>query len=385
MAGDTQALVELELLRAAVLADRALAAALLEIWRPEAFAERLAAETGSRGIRLDAGQIVALLNTGLDNADIDIITPPPGWLPAKVTEHAGESVVDWVCFGARRLTEPFYEESLGGVASLPFNRLFRLRTPLAALAAPPVAPAGFIFHMSRCGSTLLAQMLAASAANIVVSEAAPIDAVVRLDCERAGLDQARHAQRLAAIVGAFGPSDGGLRLFVKLDSWHACALPLFRRAFPTTPWVFLYREPAEVLVSLMRRRGMHLAPDLVAPSFFGIDWEGEALDETYAARVLAAICEAAAAHRSDSGLLVNYSELPQALAGRILPHFGVDAAPEELADMAAVAGRDAKDPSRRFAPDAAAKQALATPAIRAAVARHLAGAYAALEAARQDA
>ena len=35
--------------------------------------------------------------------------------------------------------------------------------------------------MSRCGSTLVSQMLAALPQNIVISEAAPIDAVVQLN------------------------------------------------------------------------------------------------------------------------------------------------------------------------------------------------------------
>ena len=40
-------------------------------------------------------------------------------------------------------------------------------------------PSGFIFHMSRCGSTVISQMLAALAEHVVVSEAGPIDALAR--------------------------------------------------------------------------------------------------------------------------------------------------------------------------------------------------------------
>lgn len=374
---------ELARLRAAVLADAALADELLEIWRPEDFAARAADAAGAVGVRLDAGKIAARLAKRPGDAVADDAAPPPGWLPARVTEQAGELVVDWIFLGARRLTEPFYEELLGAAASLPFNRLFGLCTRLAsAPASDAAAPAGLIFHMSRCGSTLVSQMLAASDANLVVSEAPPIDAVVRMDPGKAGVDAAGHAALLAAIVGAFGHAGGGgRRLFVKLDSWHTRAMPLFRRAFPSTPWVFLYRDPTEVMVSHMRRRGMHLAPDLVAPSFLGVEWRGEAPDEDYAARVLAAICEAAlAACRDGGGLLVNYSELPGALTDRILPHFGVDASPEDLAVMRAVAERDAKHPLHAFAPNSAAKQAAATPAIHAAVQRRLADVYARLEA-----
>jgi hypothetical protein len=378
---------QLARLRAAVLADAALADALLEIWRPEVFAARAAVAATAVGVRLDASQVGALLARPPTDVVAGDAAPPRGWLPARVSGQAGEPVVDWAFFGARRLTQPFYEDSLGAVTSLAFNRLFRLRTRLADLAPPPAAfaPAGLIFHMSRCGSTLAAQMLAASDANLVVSEAPPIDAVVRIDRATAGLDEAEHAARLAAMVGAFQHAGGGAaRLFVKLDSWHACALPLFRRAFPTTPWVFLYREPIEVMVSHLRRRGMQMTPELIAPSFFGADWQGAAPDEDYAARVLAAICTAAlAAYEGGGGLLVNYRELPGALASRILPHFGVEAAPEEIAAIEAAAGRDAKDPAAAFAPDSAAKRAAATPAIRAAAQRHLAHVYAQLEATRR--
>ena len=48
--------------------------------------------------------------------------------------------------------------------------------------SPGLPPSGFIFHMSRCGSTLAARMLAASPRNIVLSEADPIDYVLRAPC-----------------------------------------------------------------------------------------------------------------------------------------------------------------------------------------------------------
>ena len=54
------------------------------------------------------------------------------------------------------------------------------RTSIEALSElPPGVPiAGFIFHMSRCGSTLLSQALAAFESNIVVSEAAPLRSIL---------------------------------------------------------------------------------------------------------------------------------------------------------------------------------------------------------------
>ena len=75
------------------------------------------------------------------------------------------------------------------------------------------------------------------------------------------------------MVAAFGRRRGGRErhYFIKLDSWHTLALPLFRRAFPSVPWVFLYRDPVEVLVSQMRQRGAQTVAEIIPPSFYGID------------------------------------------------------------------------------------------------------------------
>ena len=40
-----------------------------------------------------------------------------------------------------------------------------------AAAEPGIDPTGFIFHLARCGSTLVSQMLAALPEHIVLSEA----------------------------------------------------------------------------------------------------------------------------------------------------------------------------------------------------------------------
>ena len=42
-----------------------------------------------------------------------------------------------------------------------------------------LAPSLFLFHVSRCGSTLISQMLAALPQNVVISEAGPMDAILR--------------------------------------------------------------------------------------------------------------------------------------------------------------------------------------------------------------
>jgi hypothetical protein len=269
--------------------------------------------------------------------------------------------------------------------------LFRYVTPIEKLAAwlnarPHLQPDGFIFHMSRCGSTLVSQMLAALPSNLVVSEASPIDTVVQASHWWPDLDEQRHAAWLNAIVGALGQRRGGdeRRYFIKLDSWHTLALPLFRRAFPAVPWVFLYRDPVEVLASQVSQPGSQMLPRGIGPDLHGIERSyGPGAAEDYYARVLAKVCEPVLRHYGrGGGLLVNYRELPQALFTAILPHFGVACDQADRAAMTAATRYDAKTPGVTFAPDSEAKQRGASAAIRAAAERWLRDPYGRLEALR---
>ena len=156
-------------------------------------------------------------------------------------------------------------------------------------------------------------------------------------------------------------------------------LPLFRAAFPDTPWVFLYRDPVEVLASHERRPGRQTAPGALLGHAAG----SAAAGIEHTAQVLARTCEAAAdALSRGGGLLVDYRELPEALFARILPHFGAAPDAAERAAMAAASRRDAKVPDTEFAPDSEAKRRQAGDAARAAAGRHLSGVHARLEALR---
>jgi hypothetical protein len=370
----------LEALRDLILGDPALSETLDAIDDQDVFAARAAQAAAVAGLAVETAEIRAAIQT----ASI----PParrafasPGWLPSEVCDLDGRPVVSWRWFGRRRLAEPFYGDDLMRAGYRPLNRLVGLRTPLPGPNDhPPRVPRGLVFHMSRCGSTLAAQMLAASPANVVLSEAAPINAIVR----HADLDDEAKVALLRAMVAALGQArNGETRLFLKLDCWHSLDLPLFRRAFPDTPWVFLYRDPVEVLVSQTRRRGVQMVPSLVPPSTFGIDLPDGVPDDDYCARVLAAVCGGAARHYpAGGGRLVNYRQLPEALFTEVLPHFGVTPSEAEAQAMRAATVRDAKTPEQAFAADAQDKQQAATPALREICERRLADVYGQLEALR---
>ncbi|HZY58394.1 MAG TPA: hypothetical protein VFE56_01445, partial [Candidatus Binataceae bacterium] len=117
----------------------------------------------------------------MDDAADPVIPTGPDWIPAQVRWAPEGALVDWCHLGDLRFTAPFFEQTITAAMSHPFNLLFGVTTGLDAL--PPASfelrPAGLIFHMSRCGSTLASRMLAALPRNVVLSEPVPLDQVLR--------------------------------------------------------------------------------------------------------------------------------------------------------------------------------------------------------------
>jgi hypothetical protein len=348
--------------RAAVLADPRIQAELAALENAEAFLPVALARAQGFGIPLDSEALRCALRPDPLGLSRFGASPPTGtrphaaWLPISVADQSGMPVVDWAYFGARRLVEPLFEDSIRQTLRLPLNCLTRHRTPLADLSAcagarPSLGPDGFIFHMSRCGSTLVSRMLASDPANVVISEANVVDTVVGSRRRSLPESEAWHATLLAAVVRALASkrTDEQSRCFVKLDSWHALSLPLFRRAFPDVPWIFLYREPGEVLASQIAQRGIQTMPEYLEPALFGLSDEDTQPADDYCARVLNSTCEAVLHNYAlGGGILVNYRELPNAVGTRILPHFGMTSDEQQLADMMRAATFDAKTPAMLF-------------------------------------
>lgn len=321
-----------------------------------------------------------------------------GWLPIRTYAEAGGLRVEWAHLGERRLMDPFFDETIERRLRHPFALLFRHQTSMAQLLErqvqrPGLAPAGFVFHMSRCGSTLISQMLAALPWSVVLSEPGPVDGVLRAHLELPGQEaEETRIAWLRAMVAALGqPRAGGERaLFLKLDAWHVLHLPLIERAFPGVPWVFLYREPGEVMASHLGHRGAHMLPGVLEPGRVGLRAEqlpDMALEE-YGARVLGRILEAGLSGVQGArspARLVNYTELPAALPTLLQEHFGLRLGAEDLALLAAAGARSAKNPVMTFEDDRAEKARRLTPAAREAAERFIQPAYARLESLRQAA
>jgi hypothetical protein len=257
------------------------------------------------------------------------------WTPVRLRSMTGE--IDWALVG-EPLTQPFFEQSADRAMQHPFNLAFSRRTPLAQLDAivadaPGLAPAGLIFHMSRCGSTLIAHMLAQLSAAVVLSEPQPLDALLRL--RRRGVDDATVIGWLRAMTSALArPRNGEERLFIKFHAWHVLELPFIARAFPGVPWLFVFREPRAVLRSQARNAGAEFIAGTIDPAYVVIRDATELASPDYGARVVASFCRAALEHRGvGRGLFVDYAALPGAVAERIAAFFGLSLSAADVRRM----------------------------------------------------
>lgn len=182
---------------------------------------------------------------------------------------------------------------------------------------------GVVFHESRCGSTLAANSMMAlnPDTNRVYSESSPPIAALRgcgedySECSMAGA-----ANLLKDVIYMMGRSNDPKEenLFFKFQSVTTRTMDTFRTAFPSTPWIFLYREPVQVMMSQLDIpkisrancvRSKSSSP-LVRASVLKQGYRMEDMDnEEFCAIHLATLCEAAVRNLEDAdglGLAVKY-------------------------------------------------------------------------------
>lgn len=308
-----------------------------------------------------------------------------GWIPMLLSLSGTQPTVDWIYIGQNRFVEPFCHDTLKKLASKPFNRLFRQQSELDLLLErgqtyPGLPLKGIVFHMSRCGSTLLAQWLAALSDSVVLAEPEPLDTLLQWP------QPYSRGETLRALLAALGQPrrTGDRSLFLKTDCWHLLYLDRLLAAFPDTPWLFLYRNPLEVLASHQRIPGWQCVPESMAVHGLSTP-KGFLPPLAYGAWVLGNLLESAkqAMARHSNGLLINYAELPAALENRIANHFGIDLSHRRLEELRAVTKYHAKRPGIRF--EAEEKPATADSLILELSNRWLAKPYAELEQMRLDA
>jgi len=319
---------------------------------------------------------------------VERIRATPGMVPVAIdpeTETGGPGKVLWADLGEHPFREWQFmysiealarEKAIGDAFATDFSILRDDR-----ILADPIAPSGFMFHISRCGSTLTAKALARSPRHVVINQGGPLQrgfwATITSDWTRDAKPNAENLKAFRNLVLAMArrrrPEQD--RSFVKFISWNTLYMDFVHRAFPDVPALFLYRDPVEVIASVLRETSAVLwAKGRRQAGFLtGLDWRetAEMDDVTYLATCFAQYLRAAG-QAPAGATLVNYTDInPQNFPAMMSDGLNFDPDESELALMTEQFRFHSKDDSdaQQFRPDGAEKRASLSAADRELVGR----------------
>lgn len=301
------------------------------------------------------------------------------WIPASLLRSDGEWLCRWMDMGDVLFTAPFFDETLNICRNQPANR-----KPFQVLGSVPsmmewaeemlsVMPSAFLFHVSRCGSTLAAQLLGLDPRHIVLAEAPFIDDLLRAGYRVPGEALPDVEGAIRAALRFYGQQRQGpvTRLFIKTDSWHILFHAVLRAAYPNVPFFLLYRSPEEVLYSHRKRRGMQSVPGVIERDILWAPAEKNGAPQAtgeldaYMADVLFRYMEKflAIAQEDPLSYLVNYAEGIPSIVERIAKVTNTPIDAGLRAQMTERSRFHAKDPTQVFSEEAGSDlpEALLTP------------------------
>lgn len=299
-----------------------------------------------------------------------------GWLPVDAVVVDGRPGLRWLEMPDVDLSEPFFQQTVDRVTNngthrgelfTEFDVLLQLEKTLES-----VAPTGFIFHSSRCGSTLVANACRAIANSIVLSEASAIDKLIaRFITDSDGIKESLYSVFLRGVVHALGQRRRGdeQHLFVKFACCSFAQIERIRRIWPHVPWIFLYRDPIETIVSNVHDVPSWLVDEdrRVLASIVGAAPAAvaEMSLEERCTRTIGSLYTLAADLAHDNGMLINYNQLSVPVIASVLSFFKVSPTAEEIAAITRAGSFYAKEVSgtRRFVADSDDKQKLASPKV----------------------
>jgi hypothetical protein len=275
-----------------------------------------------------------------------------------------------------------------------------------------------VFHESRCGSTLVANSFVGvnPSEHRVYSESAPVFEALAMICaleDYSLLRPARslvHSQQSSEVVCS-RPKQAGMvlhdvmylmsrsndpketRVLFKFQSKLTIHLPVFLRAFPTTPWLFVFREPVQVLMSYFKEGTMenaacvrtqddppHAVQKIIVKRHAGLNDASTLSYEDYCAAYLASLTETAVEgfHSSSMGIPVDYKGLPTDLREIFSRHLGIPMGATEINNLNQISSKYSKGrpgQARAWKEDSQIKQHSATDQLRQAAQTYLQDSY----------
>jgi hypothetical protein len=291
-------------------------------------------------------------------------------LPTRVALAPNSLHLELRDISSGELSDPFMQETIKRVPA----QHVRVEIPRRQLneVGPNAAPAGLIFHVARCGSTLASQLLKLHPGVVVYAEPLPFNEILvpPHKWDRAGLVGALRTLGAAFARHAARP------YVLKFTSWNTLFCDVVTDAFPDTPWALCVRDPVEVCVSLLEHGPGWLRETGPAADVFRPVIDQTRVSRTreeYIARAYAALCAAPARLETGRGVFIRYEGLPEAVWDVLAPHFAIPVDDHLRRRMWDASSGYSKAPAgevRTFVSDAARKKAAASPQLLESVRMH---------------
>ena len=162
--------------------------------------------------------------------------------------------VEWLRRDQIKFTDPFFGQTVDRIRSKGGRRAVKIVTDVDSLLkfstqTKHTCPAAFIFHISRCGSTLLSQVLSQDSKNLVLSEPSIFNDISLAKSLSVSMKLALFVAAIEAFKAAM--LDGEGRIIIKFASsteW----LRHLQKIYPKSKFLIVYREPVAVIDSNLR-------------------------------------------------------------------------------------------------------------------------------------
>ncbi len=256
------------------------------------------------------------------------------WIPFELVNIGNRRLVRWIELHEPFFLEPFFDQTIRALINTNAAQKLTSIEDIADIQ-PTKKPKGFIFHVSRCGSTLSSRSLAAVSRHRVISEAAPLNQLLLEE----NLDESVRQILLKGLIHTLCGTASDTDCFIKFTSWNLLFLEQILVLFPNTPWVFIYRDPTEVLRSLIGNPPRWAANQKLAkitgnPHSKGVEQMIFSLE---------CLFKAPLPHVSQLGQFINYCQLPEAIL-EASAHFGLELDQVERSRIIRMGQYDAKQP-----------------------------------------
>ncbi|MEO6731297.1 MAG: hypothetical protein ABIN01_08765 [Ferruginibacter sp.] len=169
----------------------------------------------------------------------------------------------------------------------------------------------FIFHMARCGSTLVTQMLNECRYFYTISEPPVINMILDPGLN---LPETLRLKLFKAVIHSIASTApvGSAQTVIKFRSWNILYLKQIIDIFPGCSWLFIHRNSAEVLASIVKKPPGWLRSKDSYAAFFSTNLAvsntciHEMSANEFIARLLGLFCKIAGHSRNQKSHFVDY-------------------------------------------------------------------------------